>query len=166
MCGRFAQRKPSKVIAKTFGVEVPELLPRFNIAPTQPVLAVREADGAREAAWLRWGLIPSWAGELPQGAGLFNARSETVTEKPSFRDSFKRRRCLIPADGFYEWQKLGSRKRPHFFYMRGEVPFAFAGLWDSWQDSKGEEVETCTILTTTPNELLSTVHDRMPVVGR
>lgn len=164
MCGRFAQRKPSKVIAKAFGVDVPELTPRFSIAPTQDVLAVRESGEVREAAWLRWGLIPSWSRELPKGAGLFNARSESVAEKPSFRDSFRRRRCLVPADGFYEWQKTAGGKRPYFFHMRDEEPFALAGLWDRWRGPAGEEIESCTILTTVPNELLGSYHDRMPVI--
>lgn len=164
MCGRFAQRKPSKVIAETFKVDVPELLPRHNIAPTQHVLAVRESREGREAVTLRWGLVPSWSKEMPKGAGHFNARGETVAEKPSFRDSFRHRRCLIPADGFYEWQKLRGGKQPHFFYMKQEEPFAFAGLWDSWRDAAGDEIESCTILTTSPNELLSAYHDRMPVI--
>jgi putative SOS response-associated peptidase YedK len=164
MCGRFAQRKPSKIVAKTFNVEVPELQPRFNIAPTQDILAVREGQDAREAVRLRWGFIPSWARERPAGAGLINARSETVAEKPSFREPFKRQRCLIPADGFFEWQRLGGKKQPHFFRMSDDALFAFAGLWDSWRDEKGDVVESCVILTTTPNELLSTVHDRMPVI--
>jgi putative SOS response-associated peptidase YedK len=163
MCGRFAQRKPSKVIAKTFNVEVPELEPRFNLAPTQDVLVVRENSDGREAVLLKWGLIPSWARDPSKGVGLFNARCETVAEKPSFRDSFRRRRCLIPADGFYEWRRAGSAKRPYFFEMRDESPFAFAGLWERWE-REGEAIETCAILTTTANETVAPIHDRMPVI--
>ena len=163
MCGRFAQRKPRKAVAKAFNVEVPEVQPRFNVAPGQPVLVVREAGGDREAATLKWGLIPSWAKEAPKGAGLINARSETVAEKPAFREAFRRRRCLIPADGFYEWARGGARKQPYFFRMRDDSPFAFAGLWERWEGD-GEPVETCTILTTAANETVAPVHDRMPVI--
>lgn len=110
------------------------------------------------------GLIPRWARDKEIGSKTFNARAETVAEKPSFREPFKRRRCLIPVDGFFEWQRREDKKQPHYFYMSEGQPFAFAGLWDSWMDSTGEEVESCTILTTTPNELLSPYHDRMPVI--
>jgi putative SOS response-associated peptidase YedK len=170
MCGRYANYTSFKELAKYFGVPeitVPEN-PRYNIAPTQDVAAVRmspEGEG-RELAMLRWGLIPHWAKDPAIGSKTFNARAETVAEKPSFREPFKRRRCLIPADGFYEWRRRGDRKQPHYFYMSDGEPFAFAGLWDSWrnQDGEGEQVESCTIITTTPNELLSSYHDRMPVI--
>src|SRR5919202_1240066 len=131
MCGRFTVRKPKEVIAKQFGVEIDdELSPRFNIAPTQMVAAVRAAQGGEgmEFVSLKWGLIPSWAKDASIGAKLINARSETVTEKPSFREAFKRRRCIIPVDGFYEWQRAGGGKRPFFFRMRDDRPFGFAGL--------------------------------------
>ena len=167
MCGRFTQRKPKEVIAKQFGVEVDdELAPRFNIAPTQRVAAVRASqDGeGREFALLKWGLIPSWAKDASIGAKLINARSETVTEKPSFREAFKRRRAIILADGIYEWQRTGGAKRPYFFQMRDGSLFGFAGLWDRWRNEEGEVVETCSILTTEANDLFRPVHERMPVV--
>lgn len=117
-----------------------------------------------EAGPFKWGLIPSWAKDASIGVKLINARSETVTEKPSFRESFKRRRLIIPADGYYEWQKTGGRKQPYYFTMREERPFGFAGLWDKWESSEGEVVKTCTILTTEANERARDIHDRMPVI--
>src|SRR5215212_2052355 len=139
MCGRFAQRTDPKRVAKWFGVEeVPELEPRYNIAPTQEITAVRETEDGREMAFYKWGLIPSWAKDTSMGARLINARSETVREKPAFRQSFKQRRCIIPADGFYEWQRTEGRKQPFFFQMRDESPFGFAGLWEKWQGVGGE----------------------------
>ena len=166
MCGRFAQRADPKRLARQFKVEVvPEIEPRYNIAPAQDILSVRRAEDGREAAFLKWGLVPSWAKDVSIGAKLINARSETVAEKPSFREAFKRRRCLIPADGFYEWQRTaGGRKRPYFFRMKDEHPFSFAGLWEEWKNSEGQKLETCTILTTEANEVLRPVHDRMPVI--
>jgi putative SOS response-associated peptidase YedK len=167
MCGRFTVRKPKEVIAKQFGVEIDdELSPRFNIAPTQRVAAVRASQGGegREFVSLKWGLIPSWAKDASIGAKLINARSETVTEKPSFREAFKRRRAIIPADGIYEWQRTGGAKRPYFFQMRDGSLFGFAGLWDRWRNEEGEVVETCSILTTEANDVFRPVHERMPVV--
>ena len=165
MCGRFAQRTDAKRLAKEFKVtEVPEIEPRYNIAPTQNILGIRQAKDEREAVFLKWGLIPSWAKDASIGAKLINARSETVTEKPSFRDAFKKRRCIIPADGFYEWQRTGGRKQPFFFHICDDRPFGFAGLWDRWKSEDGEILETCTILTTEANEVLRPVHDRMPVI--
>lgn len=165
MCGRFTQRTSAKELAQIFGVDVPETRPRFNIAPTQEVLAVRqEEEDGREAVMLKWGLIPAWAKDPSTGAGLINARGETVAEKPSFREAFRRRRCLIPADGFYEWQRQGDRKQPFYFRMKDGKPFAFAGLWERWADRGGEETETCAILTTACNDLLRPVHERMPII--
>lgn len=165
MCGRFTQRQPATRLRKEFQVEeVPEVDALYNIAPTQSILGVRQRPDGREMSFLKWGLIPSWAKDSSMGAKLINARSETVTEKPSFREAFKRRRCIIPADGFYEWQRTGSRKQPFFFHMRDDRPFAFAGLWDRWQSPEGEVIESCTILTTEANEVLLPVHDRMPVI--
>jgi putative SOS response-associated peptidase YedK len=152
------------VIEEHFGVEVPETQPGFNIAPTQKVLAIREESGERDAAWLKWGLVPSWAKDPSMGARLINARSETVAEKPSFREAFKKRRCIIPADGFYEWQRTEGRKQPYFFQMRDGRPFGFAGLWERWEGEGGELLDSCTILTTEANEALRPVHDRMPVI--
>jgi putative SOS response-associated peptidase YedK len=165
MCGRFAQRTPSKTLAREFQVdEMPDIEPRYNIAPTQDILSIRQSDEGRETAMLKWGLVPSWAKDVSIGAKLINARSETVTEKPSFREAFKKRRCIIPADGFYEWQRTGGKKQPFFFQMRDEHPFGFAGLWEKWKAVDGQVLETCTILTTEANEVLRPVHDRMPVI--
>lgn len=165
MCGRFAQRSDPKRLAKEFKVaEVPQVEARYNIAPTQEILAVRELADGREMAFFKWGLVPSWAKDLSVGARLINARSETVEEKPSFREAFKKRRCIIPADGFYEWQRTGGRKQPFFFRMRDEHPFGFAGLWERWEGKDGQAINSCTILTTGANEVLRPVHDRMPVI--
>ena len=156
---------PGDQIAELFELsEVPELSPRYNIAPTQDVAAVRAADSGRELVALHWGLIPSWAKERSIGARMINGRSETVAEKPSFRSALKSRRCLIVADGFYEWQKLGARKQPFFIALADRRPFAFAGLWERWAGEGGEPVESCTILTTTANEAIAPIHDRMPVI--
>lgn len=166
MCGRFAQRSPAKKVGKQFKVrEVPPLAERYNVAPAQALLAVREGSGGREAAFLKWGLVPRWAKDPGIGNKLINARSETVTEKPSFREAFARRRCLVPADGFFEWARRGDRKRPFYFHMRDGEPFAIAGLWERWE-GEGGPLETCTLLTTEANELLAPYHDRMPVILR
>ena len=157
---------PARVIAEVFGLDdVPELSPRFNIAPTQAVAAVRaRADGGRELVALTWGLIPSWSKDRTIGSRLINARAETVGEKPAFRAALRARRCLVLADGFYEWQKLGTRKQPHHIRMRDGRPFAFAGLWERWTPAEGDPVESCTIITTLPNEVVAPIHDRMPVI--
>jgi putative SOS response-associated peptidase YedK len=147
-----------------YGGEDPDLMPRYNIAPTQPVLVVRAKDGRREISSMRWGLIPSWAKDV--SAAQINARSETLLEKPAFRESFERRRCLIPADGFYEWKRTGSTKQPFHFGMKDDSLFAFAGIWDRWRQPRGLEIESCAIVTTTPNDLLSDVHHRMPAILR
>ncbi|MDQ3802858.1 MAG: SOS response-associated peptidase [Acidobacteriota bacterium] len=167
MCGRYTLKTPKEVIARQFDVEIDdELEPRYNIAPSQTVAAVRAARGGdgREFVRLNWGLIPSWAEDARMASKLINARGETLTEKPSFREAFRRRPCLVVADGFFEWDKKGRTKRPYYFQLKDGKPFAFAGLWERWAGQGGENVETCTIITTTPNELLARVHDRMPVV--
>ncbi len=167
MCGRFTLFEPDKVLAKEFGVSgVPKLSPRYNIAPSQPVAAVRAmpVGNGRELALLRWGLIPSWSKDPSIGNRLINARAETVREKPSFRHAFRRHRCLIPASGFYEWQRQERGKQPYFVRMRDERLFAFAGLWDRWESQDKGVIETCTILTTAANTVLSPIHDRMPVI--
>jgi putative SOS response-associated peptidase YedK len=166
MCGRFALTDPDADLAVQFGLpDIPDLQPRYNIAPTQPVAAVRvrPRGRVREMALLRWGLVPFWAKDPKIGARMINARSETVSEKPAFRDAFRRRRCLIVADGFYEWQKSNGSKQPHFIRLHDGRPFAFAGLWERWQGAE-TEIESCTLLTTEPNELLLPVHNRMPVI--
>lgn len=165
MCGRFSQTRPLKDVADQFQVDLfGELPPRYNIAPTQPVLCVRAAGDGREAASLKWGLIPSWAADASIGPRLLNARLETIREKPAFRTAFAKRRCLIPTDGFYEWEAVGKRKQPIHFRMRDGRLFAFAGLWERWASPEGPVVESCTILTTAANDLLRPYHERMPVI--
>lgn len=168
MCGRFTLTQSGQVLMEELGlIFIPEdYRPRYNIAPGQPVLAARDGDEGRKGAMLKWGLVPSWAKDPSIGNRMINARSETVGEKPSFRRAFDRRRCIIPADGFYEWRKEGKRKIPVRFRMRDGRPFAFAGLWEAWRppDGQGETLFTCTILTTDANELVQPVHDRMPVI--
>jgi putative SOS response-associated peptidase YedK len=138
---------------------------RYNIAPQQPVAAVRATEAGNELVLLRWGLIPSWSEDAKIGYKLINARSETVAEKPSFRSAFKQRRCIIPASGFYEWKREAKHKQPFYIHPRDEEElFSFAGLWERWHDPEGEEIESCTILTTTANELMQPIHDRMPVI--
>lgn len=146
--------------------EEPYVEPRYNIAPTQPVGIVRmnPETQMREWALVLWGLIPAWAKDPSIGQKLINARAETVTEKPSFRAAFKRRRCLVPASGFYEWKKGATGKTPHFITMADEGPFAIAGLWETWHGPDGGELSTCTLLTTEANEPVSDLHDRMPVI--
>jgi putative SOS response-associated peptidase YedK len=169
MCGRFALITTGQELAEHFQVpagQSPALTPRYNVAPTQPVTAVRlnPDRGARELTFLNWGLIPSWAKDPGIGARLINARSETVTEKPSFRSAFKRRRCLIAADGFYEWQRVGDRKQPLYVHAAAGGVWGLAGLWESWRAPDGSLIESCTILTTEPNELMRPIHNRMPVI--
>jgi putative SOS response-associated peptidase YedK len=153
-------------LAAAFELEEPfEPTPSFNVAPTQPVTAIRlgEGSGARAAAVLRWGLIPSWAEDPAIGNRMINAKAETAAEKPAFRQAFRRRRCLIAADGFYEWRKGPGAKQPFYIRMKGGAPFAFAGLWEHWE-GEGSVIESCTILTTQPNDLVRPIHDRMPVI--
>jgi putative SOS response-associated peptidase YedK len=167
MCGRFTLFETEKILSKEFGVSgFAPLSPRYNIAPSQPVAAVRvtPAGTGRELALLRWGLIPSWSKDPAIGNRLINARAETAREKPSFRNAFRRHRCLIPTNGFYEWQRQERGKRPYFVRMRDERPFAFAGLWDRWESPDKGVIETCTILTTAANAVLAPIHDRMPVI--
>jgi putative SOS response-associated peptidase YedK len=154
------------VLADVFDVDPPrELKPRFNIAPTQTIPVVRTGKEAeRECSMVRWGLVPSWAKDEKMGARMINARGETVAEKPSFRSAVKSRRCLIPADGFYEWVQTGDGKQPHFIHFSDARPFAFAGLWERWHKGQGDPLDTCTIITTTPNDLIADLHDRMPVI--
>jgi putative SOS response-associated peptidase YedK len=166
MCGRYTLRSPSRVIAQEFGVggEL-ELFPRFNIAPTQQVAVVRQMPAAqgRELAFLRWGLIPSWASDPSMGNRLINARSETAAVKPSFRKAFQSRRCMVVADGFYEWQQTAKGKQPYFIGLGDDRPFGMAGLWEQC-DKQGGPIESCTILTTEANELVQPIHERMPVI--
>jgi putative SOS response-associated peptidase YedK len=166
MCGRYTLITGGDQVAEQFLLDfVPVLTPRYNIAPTQAVAMVRQPDpaGPRQLAWVRWGLIPSWATDPAIGNRLINARSETVAEKPSFRSALRQRRCLVLADGFFEWQAEGRKKRPFWFRRRDGRPFGLAGLWERWQGPDRQPVESCTVLTTEANEVVRPVHDRMPV---
>ena len=163
MCGRFTLKTPERVkferLVNTFDLD--NIIPRYNIAPTQNVLAVLERDSVREVTYLQWGLIPFWSKEAK---GFINARVETIDEKPTFSESFQRRRCLIPADGFYEWERAGKKiSQPYYFQMKDGAPFVFAGVWDRWK-SDGNTINSCAIITTSANELLATIHHRMPVI--
>ncbi len=171
MCGRFTlQASPAEMAASFELFREPEWTPRFNIAPSQPVGAIRNIDGRREWSLFRWGLIPSWAKDEKIGYRMINARGETVHEKPSFRAAFKRRRCLIPVDGFYEWkagaegERRSKPKQPFHIRRTDQQLFAFAGLWECWTSGDGSAVESCTIVTTEANSLLAQIHDRMPVI--
>ncbi len=167
MCGRFTLTVNPAELQDTFTDYIfpTRYVPRFNIAPSQPVLAIPN-DEKNTADFFIWGLIPMWAKDPSIGNRLINARGETIAEKPSFRGSFKHKRCLVLADGFYEWKTNAGKKTktPYFIHMKDRKPFAFAGLWDSWEGSDGSSVKTCTIITTEPNELMESLHNRMPVI--
>lgn len=170
MCGRFTLAKPPDAITRHFALPPSALAaarPRYNIAPAQPVLAVRVRAGQteRELAQPQWGLLPAWTRDPGTGPRPINARAETITSRPAFRDSFKTRRCLIPADGFYEWQPAGKRKQPWYIHRADGEIFAFGGLWEEWRDpATGNSVESCAIMTTAPNAFVARVHDRMPLI--
>ena len=165
MCGRYSLIADIGELQERFDFDGSELthVPRYNITPTQMALAVTNGSG-RRGSYMRWGLIPSWAKCASAGNRMINARAETLAERHSFRTAFQRRRCLVLADGFYEWQRKGSGKRPMWIAMASGEPFAFAGLWDAWRDPKGEVVRSCAIIATAANESLSPIHDRMPVI--
>ena len=165
MCGRFSLISEMGELQGRFEFAAAGLshTPRYNIAPSQPLLAVLNG-GERRAAHLRWGLIPSWAKSAAVGSRLINARAETVAERPGFRTALARRRCLVLADGFYEWQRAGKARRPMRVTLKSGEPFAFAGLWESWRDPDGEIVRSCTIITAAANDLVRPIHDRMPVI--
>ena len=165
MCGRYTLKTPVNVLAERFDLaDYPSsLTPNYNIAPTQEVAAIVEEGEERKLEAFRWGLIPSWAKDPSIGNKMINARAETVSEKPSFRSAFKKRRCLIVADGFYEWQKTDDGKQPFHIKMNDSSPFAFAGLWETW-DGDGEEIRSCSIITTEANDLMNEIHHRMPVI--
>src|SRR5262245_61857510 len=165
MCGRYTLISAPEAIRALFDYEdQPNFPPRYNITPTQPVAIVRFAEGARRFALVRWGLVPSWVEDPRTFALLFNARGESVNEKPAFRLAMRRRRCLFPADGFYEWRQAGRERRPFFVRSRSGGPIAFAGLWETWMGPNGEEMDTAAIVTTTANRALASIHPRMPVV--
>jgi putative SOS response-associated peptidase YedK len=168
MCGRYRLSRRKQIVEDYFD-SVPgeqEWSPRYNIAPTQSIPVIRQSprEPVRELSLMRWGLIPSWAKDGSVAASMINARSETAGTKPAFRDALKSRRCLIPADGFYEWKRDGKTKQPYCFEVNDGELFALAGLWDRWKDANGNWIRTCSILTTTPNSVTSVVHDRMPVI--
>ncbi len=166
MCGRFAFFSPREAVQEYFGIEVPFALePRYNVAPSQEVAVIRQqADTQPEAAMLKWGLVPFWAKDAVIGNRMINARAETVAQKPAFRQAFKRRRCVILADGFYEWHTEDGRKTPYFISLKTDHPFAMAGLWESWQTDDRPPLETCTIITTMASQSIGKLHDRMPVI--
>lgn len=167
MCGRFTLTASPDQLATLFELpQEPVVVPRYNIAPTQPVALVRmnPQAAAREWALTYWGLVPSWSKDPAMGARMINARAETVTEKPAFRAAFKRRRCLVPASGFYEWKKEGKGKQPYYITTPEGAPFAIAGLWEYWEGADGSALESCTLLTTSANALMQPLHDRMPVI--
>ncbi len=168
MCGRFALTIHPRLLAELFGLAVipAEMPARYNIAPSKPVAAIvaQESSGGRELWWLRWGLIPHWAKEESMGRKLINARAETVVEKPAFREAFRMRRCLIPADGFYEWQAAAGGKQPYFIHLLTRETMALAGLWERWMGPGGETVDSCTIVTTESNRMIQNIHSRMPVI--
>lgn len=187
MCARFSLYATPAQIAELLELDVPEIRPQYNIAPTEMLLGAIERDGVREWREFRWGLIPSWAKDASVGTKMINARAETLLERPAFRNCFERRRCAIPASGFFEWteattaepnpgvslfeeftvpRKAKAVKQPVFFRLRSGEPFAFAGLYDTWRNDAGERIRSCTLITTTPNDLVAPLHDRMPVLLR
>jgi len=165
MCGRYAITTAPEAIRQLFAyLEQPNFPPRYNVAPTQPVPIVRMVEGKRQLALVRWGLIPAWVKDPRAFSLVINARGESVLDKPAFRNAMKRRRCLFPADGFYEWKRNGERKQPYFVRLKSGQPMAFAGLWESWMGPNGEQMETAAIVTTTASRSIAYIHDRMPVI--
>lgn len=166
MCGRFGFITPIEILRNIFKLNrIEEVEPNYNIAPTQNVPVIRETADARELVPMRWGLIPFWAKDISIGNKMINARAESLFEKPAFKQAVTRRRCLIPADGFYEWKKVGKAKQPYYIRAKEDTPLALAGMWDRWKNpDDGQELQTCTIITTEANELVAPLHDRMPVI--
>jgi putative SOS response-associated peptidase YedK len=170
MCGRYVRQSDRELLAAWFGVDIesaPHFAPSYNVAPqsVQPVVRLNRDSGSREFALARWGLVPFWAREAKFGYTTINARCEEVATKPAYREALKKRRCLVPSDAFYEWQRIDKKTRhPYAFALKSGDPYAFAGLWESWKPKEGEPLETFTILTTDPNELMAPIHNRMPVI--
>lgn len=168
MCGRYRLSRRKQIIAQHFDAisDAEDWTPRYNVAPTQPVPVIRQhpTEPTRHLSQMRWGLIPSWSKDASGAARMINARSETAHTLPAFRDAMKYRRCLVPADAFYEWKRSGTVKQPYCFEVRGGELFAFAGLWEGWKDPSSAWIKSCTILTTTPNAVTGAIHDRMPVI--
>lgn len=166
MCGRFTSLLSPELLEEIFGVHLPlDFQPRYNIAPTQQIWIIRQtATGGHYISQVRWGLVPHWAKDLSIGNHMINARCETVHEKPAFRIAIRARRCIIPASGFFEWDHSGKARVPHYITLKDGSPLAFAGIWDFWKSPEGENIESCSILTTTSNSLVAVLHDRMPVI--
>ena len=167
MCGRFILKTPFSELVRLYNLtNSVNLAPRYNVAPTQDVAVVRPGENGRSLAMIRWGLVPWWAKDLKIGASMINAKAETIEQKPAFRDAFHARRCILPADGFYEWKKLHAKRRqPYAIVPRDGGLFSFAGLWERWRNREsGETVQSCTIVTTVPNELCAPIHNRMPAI--
>lgn len=165
MCGRYALTSPPAVIAERFGLAwAPDVPPHYNIAPSQTIPVVRKTGQGRELAFLRWGLIPSWAKDASIGMKLINARGETLGDKPAFRNAYRHRHCLVPADAFYEWKPVAGRKQPYCIRMRDQALFGMAGLWEHWVAPDGQVVESCTIVTVDANATVAELHDRMPLI--
>ncbi len=165
MCGRFTLHFPIEILAEIFGLsDLPGLVPRYNIAPTQAAAVVRSTGSARKLDMLRWGLVPSWAKDISVGSRMMNARSESLSDKPAFRYAIKSRRCIIPASGFYEWKPEGPHKIPYYVRLPDGAPMGLAGIWEAWKTPDGSFLETFTILTTSANSLIASIHDRMPVI--
>ena len=168
MCGRYRLSRRKQIIEQYFDTAEwqDDWSPRYNIAPTQPVPVVRQhpKEPVRQLSLMKWGLIPHWAKDPSIATSTINAKSETAARKPAFRDPLKLRRCLIPADGFYEWKRMATSKQPYCFEVNDGELFAFAGIWDGWKNAEGQWIKTCSILTTTPNAVTSAIHDRMPVI--
>ena len=169
MCGRFSQFSSLEIIQQTFSVETAmfEETPNYNVAPTQKILAIIKQEDKNKLEYLHWGLVPFWAKDISIGSRMINARAETVASKPSFRNAFKKRRCLIPADGFYEWKGEKGDKQPYYIFTPFGEPFAFAGLWETWTDKESDEesvYKSCTIITTVASESIREIHNRMPAI--
>ena len=167
MCGRFTQKGSFKNLAELLGLPIPPTLaPRYNIAPSQRIACVRTSPQSttRECVDLKWGLVPSWAKDPSIGNKMINARAETVAEKPSFRKAFKQQRCMVLADGFYEWKREGNAKQPYYIRFKDQRPFCFAGLWERWENGTDGPLETCAMLTIGPNAVMEPIHHRMPVI--
>ena len=165
MCGRYTlSTRRLHLLEERLKTTFPEIAPRYNIAPSQDVPVIRTTDQGYELAMARWGLVPAWAKDTKTGYRMINARAETVAEKPAFRSAFRHRRCLIPADGFYEWKQLDGRKQPYHIRMKDGALFTFAGLWEHWHGEDDETIESCSIIVTAANDLVRSIHDRMPVI--
>ena len=169
MCGRFVQNIPFETLQQNFNICTTDadILPNYNVAPTQEILTIIKHDNENKLERLHWGLVPFWAKDISIGSRMINARAETVSQKPSFRNAFKKRRCLIPADGFYEWTGEKGNKQPYYVSIPSGEPFAFAGLWESWTDKESDEksvYKSCTIITTAASESICEIHHRMPAI--